>query len=150
MAVHVSPPCNFPMPTGVCSLVLELREPAVPSAVLLTIEGTQPRPISLAPGRTYHIMCRDTSNTRRFDDSDNMGVWRHNGSPVQTLSPGDALPGVAVYASTAVSPETNEWTLVLQQFGGGALGLYSCHGLEVGQILSLDIGQSKGGQYIGS
>ena len=52
----------------------------------------------------------------------------------------------AVYASTVVSVEANEWTLVLQRFGGEARGLYICHGLDEGQTLSLDIGQSEGGR----
>lgn len=126
--------------------MLELCEPPVPSAVILLTEGSMPRPISLVLGRTYHIMCRDTSNNQRFDSDQNLQAWLHNGSPVLTPSP-DSLPAAgmaAVYASTAISVEVNEWTLVLQQFGSEALGLYTCRGVEEGQSLSLNIGQSEG------
>ena len=125
--------------------MLELREPAASSAVTLAIDGSEPRPISLVLGQTYHIMCKDTSNTRRFDEDESLEVWRFNNTPVQTLSR-DAFPemGVAaVYASTTVSMEANEWTLVLQQFGGVAIGLYTCRGLDAGQSATLNIGQSK-------
>lgn len=125
--------------------MLELREPASASAVSLVTEGTQPRTIDLVPGRTYHIMCRDTANTRQFDDDQNLEVWLYNDLPV-ALSPPMAFPMegmAAVYASTAVSVEANEWTLVLQEFGGGASGRYTCQGLDVGQSVSLDIGLSK-------
>ena len=48
----------------------------------------------------------------------------------------------SVFASTDVSDASNEWTLVLQVFGGVAAGVYSCHGLQ-GEVLSLDIQQSE-------
>jgi hypothetical protein len=133
----------------VCDLVLELREPAASaasSAVTLTIEGSETRSISLVPGQTYHVMCKDTSNSRRFDSDESLEVWRHDNSPVQIVTTEAAFPEVgvaAVYASTAVSMEANEWTLVLQQFGGRAAGLYTCQGLDAGQSVSLNIGQSK-------
>lgn len=127
---------------GRCSLVLELQERST-STVTLSVEGgTQPRPLDLVLGHTYHIMCRDTANTRQFDDPDR-GVWSHNESVVQRLSP-DAFPGEeenAVYASTGVSMLANEWTLVLQLLRRGDVGLYTCAGLE-GQSVSLEIGQA--------
>ena len=127
--------------------MLELQEPraSLGASVTLTTEGSVPRPISLVPGHTYYIMCRDTDNTRRFDDNDEFEAWHHDGTPVQKLSPEGFPTGdmSAVYASRDVSPAVNEWTLVLQRFGGVAVGVYRCTGVE-GESLSLNIGQGKG------
>lgn len=125
------------------------------SAVSLATEGTLPRHIKLVPGHTYHIVCQDTANTRQFDDDPTREVWYYNGSSVQSLLSPAMFPGegvAAVYASTAVSMEANEWTLVLQQFGDRS-GVYSCHGLDVGQSVSVDILPSKevgGGTCLGA
>ena len=102
-----------------------------------------PRPLALVTDHTYHITCRDTNgNQGGFDATQE--AWRHNGTTVRHLTR-DNFPGTGgteTYASRELSSEPNEWTLVLQRFGGVAVGVYSCHAPQ-GQVLALDIGESK-------
>ena len=122
---------------GGCELVLELREPpGSPVTLSRPADHTQPRPISLVSGHTYHITCRDDSA------SEDEISWRHNDNLVQATS----QPGVGVvYSSPDISPSSNEQTLVLQEFGSTVVGVFSCHGIQ-GESVSLDISQSKFGR----
>ena len=66
--------------------------------------------------------------------------WRKDGVPVHAGIPSGT--GSAVYSSPDVSPTSNEQTLVLREFEGGAVGVYSCHGVQRNRI-TLDIRLSK-------
>ena len=119
---------------------LEEVPPGANSLATLATVDSQPHsgPISLVVGHTYHITCQDTANSRVFDD-EGVEAWHFNGSPVPVP---DEIPeeGVnTVYTSTEVSMQANEWTLVLQEFSEQDVGVYSCHGVEEGQVVSLTI-----------
>ena len=130
---------------GGCSLLLVLQEELeLSSSVSLSTRGDQPRPIELILGHTYYITCRDTSATRRFDNEEGGAEpWRHNGSIIQHLRSPFSMGSreSRVFASTEVFSAVNEWTLVLQVFGGGDVGVYRCVGLEEGQSVALEIRQ---------
>lgn len=124
------------VPAGKCALVLELREPPGSSVTvsLLPDHTQQSRLISLVREHTYHIMCRDDTTPGEAMS------WRQNGIPVRVGIRPEV--GSEIYSSPDISPSPNEQTLVLQEFGNTAVGVYSCHGVQ-GDRVSLDIRQSK-------
>ena len=113
--------------TGRCELLLELQELSGPPVILSLPAQQRPRPIDLVTGHTYQITCRDGSNSEN-----NQLAWRQNGSLVD-----GSITGIRVDGSAS-----NELTLHLEDFGGVAVGVYSCHGAP-GDVASLNIGEES-------
>lgn len=134
---------------GKCALILEVQEPNASYSIFqLGTTGSQSCPIGFVVGHTYHITCRNTAHSQKFDNPAR-NAWYHGTDPIQTLSSSQAENVSAsgesrTYASTGIRQIANGWTLVLQVFGGGgtAEGMYSCLGLR-GESRSLYIQQSK-------